>query len=203
MNPACSRRLGIRKSTGPSSERWHRQPGAAATLLAVLASLLIAFRTRKPRLRLRVYVSRMFGAGANPEHGFLTFSVVNAGERPVYLRGLGWRTGWLRRGPKFLRRLSAVQIMGAPMGLEPPFEIDAGQEVSSYAPLDQMIAFARERHTDPLFTRDLPFGLGRRAIRVQAYAYTADGHEVRVRPEKSLLDRLAEAEQDAVEGVPK
>jgi hypothetical protein len=174
--------------------------GAAATFLAVLVSLYIAFRVRKPRLRLRAYAGRLIGEDPAQDLSLATFSVVNAGERPVYVRGVGWRTGWLRWGPKFLRRQSAVQITGGGgIGQDPPYEIQAGGEVSSHALLDNLIQYSEERKTDPFYTRDWPLGLGRRGTRIRAYVYTADGHYLRAKPDKSLLTKLIAAERRALE----
>jgi hypothetical protein len=79
----------------------------------------------------------------------------------------------------------------------PPFEIQPGAAASTNALMDNIISYARERAEEPFFTRDWPW-LGRKATRVRAYAYTADGHTVTVKPEKGLLAALTEAELQGV-----
>jgi hypothetical protein len=122
------------------------------------------------------------------------FSVVNAGERPVHIRGIGWRTGWLRYGPKFLRRQVAVQMTGGmPYGVDPPYELQPGAEKSSYALMDNILENTRKKAGVPFFSRDWPI-LGRRRTRILGYVYTADGHTVHVKAEAPLVSKLFEAE---------
>jgi hypothetical protein len=173
--------------------------GAAATFLAVVASLFIALRVNKPRLRFRASSMLIIGDHAAQDLNVAAFSVVNQGDRPVHIRGIGWHTGEMRWGPKFLRRQSAVQIAGGvPYGRVPPYEIQAGEEISSYALMTNLIEYSEERKASPFFTRDWPLGLGRRPTRVRAYVYTADGHEFRAIPAKDFLSKLFEAEQRAL-----
>lgn len=172
--------------------------GAVATFLAVAASLYIALHARKPRLRL-VVGERMLVGGV--EHGMelLCFSIANQGERPVHINGIGWRTGWLRWGPKFLKRQNGIQMTGGVgFGLVPPYEIQPGASVASYALMTNVLDNAKERKTDPFFTRDWPW-LGRRKTAVWGYAYTADGHTVHVRAEKDLVEALTTAERAALD----
>lgn len=75
--------------------------GAIATFAAVVVSLYIARRGRVPRLSLKVGERLTIGGGL-PEQRLLMFSVTNMGERPVYVRQLGWRNGWLPHGPAWL-----------------------------------------------------------------------------------------------------
>ena len=173
---------------------------AAVTFLAVLVSLYIAFRGRRPRLKLKVGERLIMGGGAD-ELAVLMFSVANAGERPVHVRGIGWRTGWLRWGPTFLKRRAAVQVTGgAGMGQDPPYELQPGAEGSSYALMENILGFLGERQAEPFYTRDWPL-FGRRATSVRGYVYTADGYLFHSRPEKSLLSQLVQAEKRAkIEG---
>lgn len=167
--------------------------GAIGTFLAVVVSLVVAFRSSKPRIRLKVGMRLIFPV---PEIELLMFEVVNAGDRPFHVRGIGWRTGWFRRGPACLRRKAAVQVtnpLGYVVCADPPYELQPGEAKSSYRPMDDMLGTAKVRE-EPFFTRDWPY-FGRRQTRVRAYVYTADGHEIVVKPEKSLLQALTAAEK--------
>jgi hypothetical protein len=172
--------------------------GAIATATAAIVSLWIAFHGRQPRLKLIVGIRIVIGGGA-PELAVLMFNIANAGERPVHVNGIGWRTGWLRWGPQFLTRRAAVQLTGVPQlgDLAPPFEIQPGAAVATYALMANILSYARERAPEPFYSRDWPL-LGRKLTRVRAYAYTADGHTVTAKPERSLLLELASAEAEAV-----
>lgn len=169
---------------------------AVATFLAVVVSLFIALHARKPRLKLTVG-ERLIIGGAQDGLSLLMFNVANAGERPVHINGVGWRTGWLRWGPHFLRRQFAVQMTGGTgLGQDPPYEIQPGAAVASYALMENVLSYAKEKTGRPFFTRDWPL-LGRHPTAIWGYAYTADGHTIHVRAEQSLVDALAGAERDA------
>jgi hypothetical protein len=71
--------------------------GAVATAAAVMVSLWIALHGRKPRIKLVVGKRLVIGGGI-PELSVLMFNIANAGERPVHINGIGWRTGWLYWG---------------------------------------------------------------------------------------------------------
>jgi len=170
--------------------------GAVATFAAVLLSLYLAFYARRPRLRLRVGIRVTIGSGEiGPQ--LLSFDVANSGNRPVHISGIGWHTGW-RFGLGPLARQSAVQLTGGIVhSRQPPYELPIGARASSYALLGNLLEYARERKAGPFFTRDWPMW-GRRAARIRAYAYTADGYEFRVKPERDLITALVQAERDAL-----
>lgn len=169
--------------------------GAIATFLAVAASLFIALRTRRPRLRLKVG-ERLITNGADDWPRYVMFEIANAGERPVHIKGIGWKTGWLRWGPQCLRTKAAVQMpLLTGLGQDPPYELQAGASASSFQPMEAMRAGAVERD-EPFFARDWPVW-GRRATRIRAYAYTADGYTIRAKPEKPLRRQLAQFDLEA------
>lgn len=168
--------------------------GAVATLAAVIVSLWIALRGHRPRIRLVVGERLIFGA--LPEEGLrvLMFSVINAGQRPVHVSGLGWRTGWVRSGPRFLRSQVAVQVTGSiPYGKPPPYELQPGAEQSSYALMESVLDNTRKMSGHPLFARAWPL-LGMRRTRIRGYVFTADGYSFLVEAEKTLAIKLAAAE---------
>ena len=123
------------------------------------------------------------------------FEVANSGERPVHIRGIGWRTGWVRWGPSFLKTKAAVQLtddFGSDLGRRPPYELQPGASQSSYQILHEVLN--RPLESGPFFTRDWPL-FGRRGTRIRAYAYTADGHTVTIKPEKGLNKSLVKSEK--------
>lgn len=172
--------------------------GAIATFLAVVASLYIALRSHKPRMRIRVGERLIIGGSAYDPDRVLVFSVANTGERPIHVRTVGWRTGWLRWGPSFLKRAYAVQLTGGTVTpVAPPFEVPPGAEVSTYANMANVLEHARDRTKRPLFTRDWPI-LGRRRTIAWGSVSTADGHTRHVPVEKSFLEAIVKAEKEAL-----
>ena len=120
--------------------------GAIATFAAAVVSLVIAFPSRKPRIKLTVG-KRVVFCGGKIEAVLLMFDIANAGERPVHVNGIGWETGWLRWGPKFIAKQFAVQLTGMPQygSGPPPFEIQPGAAVQTYALMENVLEHARER----------------------------------------------------------
>lgn len=171
--------------------------GAIATFAAVAISLYLAVSARRPRLKVRVGERLIIGSGVD-DRRVLMFSVANVGERNVHIRTLGWRTGRLRWGPKWLARQAAVQLTGGVQGgIDPPYELQPGAEGSSHADMGNILNYCRERADRPFFTRDLPW-FGRRGTGIRAFVSTADGFVIQVRPEKALIHALIQAEKDAL-----
>lgn len=176
--------------------------GAISTFLAVVVSLFFALNAGKPRLRLKIGERIILGDG-NEYPALLMFEVANSGNRPVQIKGIGWETGWLRWGPSPLKRKNAIQLTGNVMihGIDPPYEVQPGMSASSYAFMENILTYASERKSNPLFVRDWPL-LGRRKTRVYGYAYTADGFTVRAKPEPALIGKLVTAEKLAKAQIP-
>lgn len=175
--------------------------GAIATFLAVMVSLWIAFHGRKPRMKLSVGERIVMGGGV-PDVRLLVFEVANIGERPVHIRALGWRTGWMRWGPAFLRYQHAVQLVSpSPYGIPPPYELQPGAANSSMVAMEHVLAASRLRSGPPFFSRDWPL-LGRKGTKITGYAYTANGYVIRVRAEKALRRVLIQSEIDVLSQAP-
>ncbi|MHA6768099.1 hypothetical protein [Sphingobium ummariense] len=172
--------------------------GALATLAAVVVSLMIASRSRRPALRLVVGKRIILSPSAN-DLEMLVFRVSNIGERHATISALGWRTGWTRRGPSFLRTQAAIQVMGSlNLGETVPFDLPPAGSVSCFASWENVVANAVA--ASPFFTRDWPI-FGRRATRVVAFIETADGHVFRVKPEASFRRAIFSAEVAASQRV--
>ena len=171
---------------------------AIGTFIAVVVSLWLATYGRRPRLKLTVG-ERLIMGGGQDDVRLLMFSVANAGERPVFVRGIGWRTGWFRWGPAFLKRQFAVQLSGGvPQSKEPPYELAPGASAETYMLMDNILEWTRKKSGSPFFTRMWPV-LGRRTTAIWGYAYTADGATIHARVETPLFLKLVKAE---TEGVP-
>ncbi|MBB3990846.1 hypothetical protein [Croceicoccus naphthovorans] len=173
--------------------------GAAATLAAVIVSLRLARRASRPNLTVSLR-EQLILIGDDTEH-VMTFSVVNVGGRDAEVRSLGWRTGWFKWGPEWMRLRHAVQMFEPRIGmLSPPYIIAPGSEVSSRIGRDNILQHAeRFGRTGPLFTRKAPWGII--TTRTVIQAYTADGYRFRGKVERSALKKLANAERDGRRAV--
>lgn len=169
--------------------------GAIATFGAVAVSLWVSIRSRRPRLKIRVG-ERLIIPG-NPwddNQNVLMFSIANVGDRTVHVNGVGWRTGWFRHGPSYVRRKQAVQMVGSiGLGVEPPFEVQPAAELSCYAAMENLINDSNQRIENPFFTRDWPL-VGRRGTTVWGWVSTAEGYTFHVKLEVDARRTLANAE---------
>jgi hypothetical protein len=171
--------------------------GAIATATAVAVSLHLARTSRSPRLSVKVGERLVFEGGDEPT-AVLMFSVTNIGDRIAHIRGVGWSTGWLSFGPECVRQRHAIQLTaGDVWGHDVPFVVAPAEEKATYCFMENVLEHSRERVNEPLFTRDLP-GLGRKRTRIRAWVSTAEGMTFKVRPERSLIDSLQQAEQQAL-----
>lgn len=168
--------------------------GAAATFGAVVVSLYLARRSRRPILK--VSAAEWTRIDEYETEQLMAFSVINIGERPVEIRSIGWRTGWLRWGPSELRFRYAVQMFEPRhRTTQPPYNLTPGTEVSSYVGMANLLEHAeRFGRTGPLFTRTIPFG-GVVAARTVVELYTADGFRIRGSVAETALAKLADAER--------
>lgn len=170
---------------------------ALGTFAAVIVSLWLALRANRPTVKLTVGERLIIGPLREFDENLLMFSVANAGSRPVKITGLGWETGWLRWGPKFLRKQYAVQTFGGTaLGQQPPFELPVGVDASCYSVMENFLKWASEKKGPPFFSRDIPV-IGRVRTRVKAYASTADGHIFKVAPEKAFVTKAVDIEKRA------
>jgi hypothetical protein len=173
--------------------------GAIATFIAVAVSLAIASRSRKPAVRL-IVGKRLLIEGGKDDDEILAFHFANIGERHVEITAVGWKTGWFRRGPNWLKTQTGLQITGgAGFGAVPPFKLPPATSSGTYALLQNATDQAAKRQSSPFFTRDFPI-LGRLPTRMIAFAETADGYTFKVRPEPSLRKALSAAEIAAKAG---
>lgn len=169
---------------------------ALGTFAAVIVSLWLGLKSNKPKIKLIVGERMFIGPLKEHDENVLMFSLANTGSRPARITNLGWNTGWLKRGPAFLRKQYAVQTFGGTsQGLQVPFELPVGLDGSCYAELDNFHDWLRNKTGPPFFTREVPF-LGRVRTRVRAYAVTADGHQFSIKPEKSFLEKVFEIETE-------
>ncbi|GIK49592.1 MAG: hypothetical protein BroJett013_22890 [Alphaproteobacteria bacterium] len=134
--------------------------GAIATAAAVVVSLWIVLSERRPRVKAQAGLRMIIGGGA-PAFDIITITVTNVGLRTVTVSSLGWRTGWTRHGPAWLRYQWAMQNPEAPddwiAQTRPPFEVAPGQDRAVHIRVDGYREVNDEARREEFFMRKLPF----------------------------------------------
>ncbi len=132
--------------------------GAIATASAVIVSLWIALSERKAKIKVQAGLRLIIAGDGSPATDTISISVTNEGMRRVRVSSIGWRTGWFRFGPSWLKQQFAFQnptdIVGSS---NPPFDLDPGQEKTI---LLNVTAFANanaDRMRIQFFNRKFPF----------------------------------------------
>ena len=130
--------------------------GAVATLLAVLVALWTTRGERelKGKGHARIMLEVRHGAEYGRYH--VTFSLENTGLRPLTWTDVAWRVGWLRFGPKALKREWALQNVGANIFIN--HTIEPTSEAQEFILVSDLKA-ARDEQSEPFFCRRI-FGLG-------------------------------------------
>jgi len=129
---------------------------AAATTAAVISTLRLAAYDRRPHLSIRAGLRLAIPGDGELASDVIAVTIANRGQRTVRIASLGWRTGWLRRGPEWLRLQYAVQTLNEqPYPL--PVDLPAGQDVVlRLPPAAYLDADRRDTHLE-FFGRKMPW----------------------------------------------
>ena len=124
------------------------------------------------------------GSDARPE--YCSIRVVNAGDKPANITHVGWETGWFKNKSHF------HQVFGLPGFDDVPKLIYEGQEANFMVPLhlkndekDWIVEFPKHLAGDN--------GKTSRIKGVRLVVGTSVGQLFKVRPEKTLVEKLVES----------
>jgi hypothetical protein len=113
--------------------------GAAATFAAVVVSLWIVVSDRAMRARGSAGIRVSFAGDGTPGIYMVGIEVLNAGTRSFHVSSVGWRTGWLRRGPKALSYQYAIQNTSMMLNQRPrPHILEPGLNDAYYTLVSDM-----------------------------------------------------------------
>jgi hypothetical protein len=133
--------------------------GAVATFAAVVVALWIARSERRAHIKAHAGLRITFAGDGSPFEDAISIGITNDGLRSVRISSIGWRTGWLRHGPKWLKFQYAYQKFDHPVSLMtgpgPPFDLGPGQERTLLLPTSTHQE--RTELRDTFFNRRLPF----------------------------------------------
>jgi hypothetical protein len=171
--------------------------GAAATFAAVLVSLWIAHSERRAHIKARCGLRLSVIGDGSPFEDVIQMVITNYGLRAVRVSSIGWRTGWIAFGPKWLKFQHAMQKFDHPISamsltVIPPFDLAPGQEVSMTL-LPEPFTKATELRKE-FFNREMPITKKLIATKVCLMVSLVAAKAVTTRVEKNLEHFLASGE---------
>lgn len=99
----------------------------------------------------------LFAGDGTPGIYLAGVSVTNIGVRPIHVSSVGWRTGWLSRGPEKLRFRFAIQNASVMLNQGPKSQIiEPGRSDGFYTPLADMKQNYGSDSWRSMFGRKLP-----------------------------------------------
>jgi hypothetical protein len=131
--------------------------GAVATFAAVAVSLWIVASERAMKAQASAGIRVQFAGDGTPGIYMVGIEVINVGVRPFHVTSVGWRTGWLRRGPKALTHRYAIQNMNIMLNQRPaPHIVEPGRSEGFYVAIADMKGVNAEESRNEMFVRKLP-----------------------------------------------
>ncbi len=169
---------------------------AIATFVAVWVSLWLAHTERRAHVKVRAGLRLLFAGDGSPFEDAIVIQITNCGLRPVRVASVGWRTGWLRRGPKWLAFQHAMQKFDLPISTmstpTPPFDLGPGQEVTLNISPEP---FKKEGEIrDTFFKRRVPWRRNPPATKICVVVFIVAAKAIVVRVEPTLEKFLATGE---------
>ncbi len=139
--------------------------GAVATFAAVAVSLWVVISERTMKARGSAGIRISFVGDESPGIYMVGIEVLNVGVRPFHVSSVGWRTGWLTRGPKALQYRFAIQNTSVMLNQRPgPHIVEPGRNEGFYTNVADMKSANHEESRTEMFRRKLPI-LGEAPIR--------------------------------------
>lgn len=169
--------------------------GSIATFAAVALSLWIIMSERAMQAQGTAGIRVMFAGDGTPGIYMVGIEVLNVGVRAFHVSSVGWRTGWLSRGPKALQYRFAVQNTSVMMNQRPgPHIVEPGRNEGFYTKIADMKAAVVEASRTEMFDRNIPI-LGHAPIR--ALIHITGRKSVVVKVSKELANFLRTGEHAA------
>lgn len=132
--------------------------GALATFAAVTVSLWVVLSERSMRGRASSGIRVMFAGDGTPGIYMVAIETLNTGLRPFQVTSVGWRTGWLSRGPKSLRYRFAIQNTSMMLHQRPgPHIVEPGRNEAFYSRVSDMKQHGRGDAGDEMFRHKMRF----------------------------------------------
>lgn len=169
--------------------------GALATAAAVIVSLWIVLSERKPKLRITAGLRLIVAGDGTPAMDAIGIAVANVGVRRCRCTAIGWRSGHLKWGPKWLRRQHALQNAGYLSGSATlPFDLEPGDEKTMILDPRAYAEATGPEKRSAFFCRKFPWSVEPKPTRVDVIVSLAAHKGVFQRVELDLARFLATGE---------
>ena len=143
---------------------------------------------RREAIKLHVEEKVIFGGAVDAAH-VIAFEVVNIGHRSVRITNMGWRTGWMRKGPKCLTfRQAVLMTVDLPFSDKIPFTLEPGERKTVYQ-LAEGYKKAKDSFVEIFENRALLF-VGSTRPKVSGWVTTTLGTTVYAGAGKGFRERL-------------
>lgn len=167
--------------------------GAIATFAAVCVSLWLARSERRAHVRARAGLRMIFAGDGSPFEDVISVQVTNHSLRSARISSVGWRTGWMKYGPRWLAFQHAVQKFDRPISSisspRPPFDLGPGQEVTFYLSPEPFKKGGEWRNS--FFNRHFPWRQNPSPAKICTVVSIVASKAVVTRVERSLESFLA------------
>jgi hypothetical protein len=184
--------LGLSKTQWDLINSFANWASAIGSFTAAWVALHLANRIARPTAKVNVGHRIMVGSGDEPPYPeFVSFRIVNSGDRTFRVTHIGWRIG-------VLRKRHALQMYEPSMSNHLPVELGHAQEANWLVPM----SFSGRQwaeHFAKNFVMQEKSGLLARAHAyvalksLRAVFATSLGNEFLTKPEGNLLERLSTA----------
>lgn len=167
--------------------------GAIATFAAVCVSLWLAHSERRAHLKVRAGLQMTFVGDGSPFEDVISIKITNHGLRPTHISQVGWRTGWVQCGPRWLAFQYAAQMFDHPIsvisGPRPPFGLGPGEEATLILSPEPFKKGGEMR--DTFFNRHFPWRQNSSPAKICTVVSIVASKAVVTRVERSLESFLA------------
>jgi hypothetical protein len=159
-----------------------------ATTSAVIVSLELARRQTRVRLHASIGIRSIIGDGEHLRN-IVTLSVTNLGERPVRIDSASWKFPPGKIGYQY-----GLQNFGGPYSAPLPKELVHGER-ATFTYSDEDFAWTK------WLLKDFPEARNERWLRrLRFHINTSVNQTVKIKPERTLIERIKEA---SVDGPPR
>jgi hypothetical protein len=154
------------------------------TISAVIASLYFAYNQNRINLKITVGHRQVVSGLTKNTPDFCIINVVNIGSKPAKIIGVGWRAGC------FKNKVSFIQLFKTPGYDDVPKVLAEGEDATFWVPFNLN---GDEKDWIHRFPKSVTEKSKRNLKSLKLWVHTSHGQTFTVKPERGLLQKLAES----------